>query len=264
MPIAASLIVLLLASHHATPSKKSGPAPAAAPTPAAVDAAAAKAAAKALGVTGDLLTRVEKYARDADAAAKGSQDGALCALVDSAASLGADLHAAIPGGDPAKIAALEKAAPGLRVAVGPDGGKGGASYEALSKLASAKHRSSVALLAGAGGMLDAKHPSFIVMKNEEQGCTDYSRSLDAIQSIASGWKNAPACLKQDLKEPLMAALADDELPSCWCADSDHAAFDTKHYAAALSSLKDFGGPDHAKLIMAEVDDSSARFTCNAP
>lgn len=263
MPIPASLIVLLLASHPAA-KKKTGPAPVPAPTPAAVDAAAAKSAAKALGVSGDLLTRVEKYARDADAAAKGSQDGALCALVDSAASLGGDLHAALAGADPAKVAALEKAAPGLRVGVGPDGGKGGASYEALSKLASAKHHSSVALLAGAGGMLDSKHPSFIVMKNAEQGCTDYSRSLDAIQSIASGWKSAPACLKQTLKEPLTAALADDELPSCWCADSDHAAFDTKHYAAALSTLKDFGGPDHAKLIMAEVDDSSARFTCNAP
>ena len=115
MPAALAL-VLVLAASHAPVTKKKPPAPATpAAAPSAVDAASAKAAAKSLGVSADMANRVEKYARDADAVAKGGQDGAMCALLDAAISLGGDLHGVVPAGaDPAVLVRAES--PGF----GPD------------------------------------------------------------------------------------------------------------------------------------------------
>ncbi|HVO30624.1 MAG TPA: hypothetical protein VMV18_07805 [bacterium] len=260
-------LLLAPASHAKSGGAKKTSAPAAAAAPSvSVDVAGANAAAKALGLSSALAGRVDKFARNAETMQKGGIDSNVCAVMDEAVSLGQDLHSALAEEkpDPAKIAALEKAAPGLRIGVSADGGTGGANYEALGRLAAAKHGSSATILQGAGGMLDQKRPAFIVMmKNEERGCTDYSRAQAAIEKIAAGWKTAPACVKEHLKQPLATALADDELSTCWCKDADTAAFETKHYASKLSTLKDFDGPGHAKAILAEVDEAGAHFTCNA-
>lgn len=265
-------LALLLASpphsnvHAHRKGARARPAKKAAAPAVTVDPSEAKAAAMKLGLSKDLVVRVENYAQSARNVAKGGLDGGLCTLVDEAVSLGQDLHTALDdrNQDPAKVAALESAAPGLRLGLDPEGGAGGARYAALSRLAAAKHPSSARALAGAGGMLDQKRPGFIhMMKNDERGCTDYSRAQSAIEQLAAGWNRAPACLKERLKGPLTTALADDELPTCWCQSQEEAAFSTKHYAAKLSTLKDFDGAGHAKAILAEVDDASAHFSCNA-
>ena len=249
----ALLVILLLAAAHApkAPAKKTAPASAPASS-VEIDVASAKAAAK--GLPAELVTRVEKFANNAESVAKGGPDTALCSLADEAVSLGADLHGAVADRPAGSLAALEKALPGIR--------DGGASYAGLAKIAAAKHASSTSLLAGASGLLDGKHPAFIVMKTEERGCTDYSRAQPSIEKVVKGWSAAPPCLRDQLRGALEIALKNDELSTCYCADSDTAAFETKHYAAQLSKLKDFDGPGHAKAILAEVDDSSAHFRCN--
>ena len=257
-PLFAIPLLLAAASSHGSkpPAAKkpaTAPAASAAPQLAGVDAASAKAQAKQIQLSADLVARVEKYARNADAVAKGGPDNSVCSLVDEAISLGADIHASAPS---ASTEELERVLPGIAAA------RGGASFEGLARLASAKHASSTALLSGAGGLLDPKRPAFLVMKKDESGCTDYARAQASIEKIAKGWKSAPACLKERMKAPLAVALADDSLSTCYCADADTAASTTRHYAAQLSTLKDFDGPGKAKALLAEVEDSSAHFTCN--
>jgi len=112
--------------------------------------------------------------------------------------------------------------------------QGGANYEVLARLGLRHTRVGLPAAGWRGQHARPSAPAFVVMKKPSR-CTDYS-AFGSSRSRSS----SPAGRARLLREgsPQAAALhraRRDPLPTCWCQDSDNAAFATKHYAAKLST-----------------------------